>query len=279
MESILLAVDLSYQVYRASAANPMLTSRRVFTGGLYGFLMTFGKMVRETKATHVVIAADRKPYVRSATYPEYKQLRKKNADDELLKMFNQSLSLVVECLEVVGLPIWGIQGFEYDDLAAHCVSKYRGRFKMIYAATNDSDLFQLLDAPNFAIYSKGITDVMTGTKLWKTMGVTPQQYMTMTALTGTHNDIAGIEGVGPVTAKKALLDPSLMRMHRSKHGALIDRNLELIKLPHHLFPRSTQLPEQLRGFDRRALYKFLGKYDIDTTHAMVQAFEQLNHEN
>ena len=69
MERILVCVDLSYQVYRASAAHPMLTSRRVFTGGLYGFLQTFAKTVRETRATHVAFCQDCKPYRRSLEYP------------------------------------------------------------------------------------------------------------------------------------------------------------------------------------------------------------------
>lgn len=272
---ILLGVDLSYQVYRASASHPMLTSRRTFTGGLYGFMMTFAKIVRETRATEVVICADRKPYVRSVTYPEYKQIRKKNADDELLKMFNQSMKLVTDILEDSGLVIWGIPGFESDDLIGHCVRKYRGRFDHIYAASNDSDLFQLLNAPNFSIYTKDIHSVITGASLMKTQGLTPDEYMLMTALTGTHNDIAGIDGVGPVTAKKALKDPALMRTLRSRHADVIDRNLGLIKLPHHLFPRSMPLPEQTREFYFRDLYKSLGHYDIDVTGSMVNAFEQL----
>ena len=271
----LLCVDLSYQVYRASAAHPMLTSRRVFTGGLYGFFTTIAKIVRETRATEVAFCQDRKPYLRSITYPEYKQIRKQNRDDELLKMYTQSMSLVLETLGQLGFEPWGVDGFESDDMIAHAVVKYRGRFEAIYAASNDSDLFQLLNAPNFLIYSKGIQDCTTGVSLLKKTGLTPDQFMLMTALTGTHNDIAGIQGVGPVTAKKAVLEPSLMREQRSKHAALIDRNLGLIKLPHDQFPRATPLPMKPRGFNSRELYRSLGQYDIDVTNSMVAAFEQI----
>jgi 5'-3' exonuclease len=275
MARTLLAVDLSYQVYRASAAHPMLTSRRVFTGGLFGFMTTLAKMVRETRASEVVFCQDRKPYLRSKTYPEYKQIRKQNRDDELLKMYTQSMSLVLEVLEALGFEPWGLEGFESDDMIAHIATKYRHRYDWIYAASNDSDLFQLLDAPNFAIYSKSITDITTGKSLLQRTGLTPQQFMLMTALTGTHNDIAGIDRVGPVTAKKAVLEPSLMREQRSKHAAVIDRNLGLIKLPHAEFPHSTRLPLKPNGFNSRTLYKCLGVYDIDVTNSMVQAFEQI----
>lgn len=274
-QRILLSVDLSYQVYRATAAHPMLTSRRTFTGGLYGFMTTFAKIVRETRATDVLICADRKPYIRSLEYPDYKQLRKKSQDDDLLKMFNQSMALVTDCLRDAGLVIWGIDGFESDDLTGHVVTRHRNRFEKIYCASNDSDLYQLLWVPNFNIYSKSITDVMTGAKLMHSQGLTPDEYMLMTAITGTHNDIAGIDGVGPVTAKKAIRDPALMRKLRAQHGKMIDRNLGLIKLPHPMFPRSTSLPELTKQFYFRDLYKSLGRFDIDVTGSMINAFEQL----
>lgn len=275
MGKILLAVDLSYQVYRAAAAHPMLTCRRTFTGGLYGFFTTFGKMMRETRATHVAFCQDSKPYLRSVAYPEYKQLRKKSADEELLKMYQSSMALVLEVLRESGLTVWGVPGFESDDLIGHCVMKYRHRFDHIYAASNDSDLYQLLWANNFSIYTKSIADVTTGASVFAKHGLTPDQYMLMTALTGTHNDIAGIGGVGPVNAIKAIRDPSLMRRTRERYGGLIDRNLELIKLPHAEFPSGSSLPPAASGFNERTLYKLLGRYDIDTTTTMIRAFEQL----
>lgn len=272
----MLCIDLSYQTYRAAAAHPMLTSRRVFTGGLFGFMVTFAKIVRETRATHVVFCQDRKPYLRSLVYPEYKQIRKQKRDEELLKMYNQSMKLVLECLDAIGAVVWGIDGFESDDLIGHCVVKYHNRFDYIYAASNDSDLFQLLDAPNFLIYSKSITDCTSGESLLRKTGLTPQQFSLMTALTGTHNDIAGIAGVGPVTAKKAVLDPSVMRQQREKHAAIIDRNVALIKLPHNEFPWKEPLPKRWDGdFSSRDLIRYLGGYDIDVTNAMIQAFEQI----
>lgn len=275
LRNVLLCVDVSYQCYRAAAAHPMLTSRRVFTGGLYGFMTTLAKTIRETQATHVVFCRDVKPYLRSLEYPEYKQLRVAKRDDELLKMYQQTMSLVLDVLMDLGFDPWGIEGFESDDLIGHSAIKYRNRFEMIYAASNDSDLFQLLYIDNFAIYSKSIADVTTGLTLMRDTGLTPDQFSHMTAITGTHNDIAGIKGVGPVTAKKALHDPSVMRTLRDQHGKVIDRNRGLIKLPHAQLPTDIQLPLFRGSFDRRQLYRSLGFYDIDVTTSMVNAFEQV----
>ncbi len=272
---ILLAIDLSYQTYRAAAAHPMLTSRRVFTGGLYGFFMTFAKMVRETKATHVCFCMDTKPYLRSKTYPEYKLIRKKSADPELQLRQKESMSLVLQTLEDCGLETWAIQGFESDDLIAHCVNKYRHRFHMIYAGSNDSDLFQWLHIPNFAIYTKDLASVWTSAKLLKEQELTPAEFMLSTAITGTHNDVAGIMGVGPKTALKAIKDPGTMRNLRAIYSSVIDRNLDLIKLPHADFPFAATIPMHADKFNPRQLYRSLGQYDIDVTPTIVNAFEQL----
>lgn len=274
-DRVLLCVDVSYQVYRAAAAHPNLTSRRVFTGGLYGFLTTFAKTVRETRATHVAFCRDVKPYLRSAAYPDYKQLRKKKADDGLLELYKESMPLVLDALANAGFVTWGVEGFESDDLILHAAEKYRHRFAEIYAQSNDSDLYQGFWIPNFHVYRDGIGNLMNGRQLMKNTGLTPAQFMMTTALIGTHNDIAGIDGVGPITAKKAVLDPARMRALRDRYAATIDRNLGLIKLPHPEFPRGVTIPAHLCRFDARAFARALAQYDIDVTASIERAFEQL----
>lgn len=272
---VLLGVDLSYQVYRAAAAHPMLTSKRTFTGGLYGFLTTLAKTIRETRAERVVICQDRKPYLRSIAYPMYKQLRKKKEDDELLMMYTQSMKLVLDALDEIGFPVWGIDGFESDDLIAHTVTQHRSRFDRIYAASNDSDLFQLFWCESFFVYKDEIGNLVDARALMKKHGLTPSQFMLATALQGTHNDIEGINGVGPITAAKAAKDPALLRRYQDSHGSIIARNLSLIQLPHPEFPRSASIPTLERKFNAQRLYRFCGRYDIDVTKAMLDSFDQL----
>lgn len=274
----LLVVDLSYQVYRAAAAHDKLRSLDgEFTGGLYGFLTTLAKQIRETRATHVVIGEDRKPYRRSLEYPEYKQLRKKNANEDLLELHKASMPLVRRALECLTLPTWGVDGFEYDDLMAHTLRRYRHRYGMIYAASNDSDLYQLLGFSNFAVLRKEMADAVTLDNLMAgPLGLNPEEFMLASALQGTHNDIAGIPGVGPVTAAKAVRDPALMRKFRDGHAELIDRNLRLIKLPHQDFPGDEELPMWRNGFSHRELYRFCSRFDIEVTKSMIDSFEQVN---
>lgn len=272
----LLAVDLSYQVYRAAAARPGLSSAEsVFTGGLFGFLATLAKTIRETEATHVIVCEDRKPYKRSLTYPQYKLLRTKTQDEKLKQQVDLSKELVLSACAVIGLPVLGVPGFESDDIIAHMTLLQRHRFDLIFAATNDSDLFRLLDQPNFRIYRKDLTDVIDRAALLTKTGLTPEQHMLASALTGTHNDIEGIHRVGPVTAARAVKDAGLLRAYRESHGALITRNLDLIKLPHSDFPKELQLPPPTRSFHHRDFYRFCGRFNITATSAMLDSFEQV----
>lgn len=276
MTKTLLLVDLSYQTYRATAAHPGLEAADgTFTGGLYGFLVTLAKTILDTEATHVVVCQDRKPYRRSLLYPEYKMLRKATQDEELKARYEATVPLVRTALDVIGLPVLGVDGFESDDIVAHFVHHRRGRYRTIYAASNDSDLFQLFWCPWFKVYRKDMADVMDYWKLKETTGLEPEEFMLATALQGTHNDVAGIPRVGPVTAIKAIKDLSLMRGFREQHADLIDRNLRLIRLPYEGFPREVELPPA-KPFHHRSLYRYAARYDITVTASMLNAFEQVS---
>lgn len=276
---VLLCVDMSYQVYRAAAAHPNLSCRRsgkhIFTGGLYGFLVTWAKTMRETRATHVAFGLDVKPYVRSLAYPQYKDLRKKAMDEDLKQKFAESFPMVLGALESAGLTAWGVPGFEFDDLVAHAVRKYRHRFDTIYAASNDSDIFQLFSyTDRFRVYRKDLATCMHRALLLKETGLTPEQYMLVTALMGSHNDVEGIPRVGEVTAIKAVKNPALLRSYYAQHGALIERNLSLIRLPHAQFPQGERIPGP-GPYNPRQMYRYLSVYDIDVTGAIERAFEQV----
>lgn len=276
MAKNLLAVDLSYQSYRATAAHPNLTSDGVFTGGLFGFFQSVSKMIRESNATAAVICVDSKPYRRSEQFPEYKQWRKTNRDDKLLALHKETMTLLRDILPALGLPLWEVPGFESDDLIGHAVQKYRHRYDRIVAASNDSDLFQLLYADNFYVLRESEwSSAWTRERLAQKKGLTPDQYMLMTAIMGTHNDLPGIHGVGEVGATKAVLEPGKLRALRDKHADIIDRNLKLIRLPHPEFPWETRIPRATGQFDARQLYRALGRYDVQVTASMVAALEQV----
>lgn len=274
MQPALLLYDVSYQVHRAVHAHPALTCGDTFTGGLYGFFQTLGKIVRETEATRAAFCVDWPPYLRSRDYPAYKLVRKKAQDPEARERVELTKKLVTGVLFACGASVHGVRGFESDDLIAAIARRNRHRFGMIYAASNDSDLWQLLGQRNLALYRTGIDCLVTLDTLAE-MGLTPEQHMLATALMGTHNDIEGIPRVGEVTAFAAAKDPAKLRALRDRHPEVVARNLALIRLPHPELPPEAGNLDPPREFDPRSLYAALGRYDIDVTHAMVSAMTRI----
>lgn len=277
---VLLLVDLSNALYRACASHLDLSYRDVFTGGLYGFMSAMAKTVRETEATDVLVCRDTKPYLRSKAYPAYKMLRAGGDAEpgDLRQLYIESEPHVLELCKVLGWPVTGLQGFEADDMIASAVVWHRSRFDAMFAASNDSDLYQLLDCKRFRIYRGGNgmvkTQVVTGDTLAESHKLTPAQYMLATALQGTHNDVEGIPGCGEVRSRAAARDPVLLRKYRDGYAEVIDRNLSLIKLPHAELPRQS-LPA--RGpFNLRSLYRFTRAFDIQVTSGMADSFEQID---
>ena len=279
-DKILLLVDLSYQSYRATSSHLDLTSADgTFTGGVYGFLVSLARTILDCEASHVVVCQDIKPYVRSKEYPDYKMLRrnvKKDARaEEIREKHLLSVPLICAAMEEVGIPLLGVAGFESDDCIGHIATHYRHRWRSIIAASNDSDLFALLRFKSFSVWLK--EEEMTLERFREVHKVEPEEFSLMTALTGTHNDIEGIKGVGPGKARIAVQTPGVMRKYREQYGDMIDRNLRLIKLPHDQFPRDVIVPPRTRPYSSRSFVTWCSMYDITATRTMDEAFEQVSH--
>lgn len=280
----LLAVDLSNQLYRACHSYSELQHEGEFTGGLYGVLTLVAQALRWSGASRLIFCADSRPYVRSTTYPAYKALRKTTSDPELRELVAVARQQVLQVCGDIGVGVWSVPGFEADDLAALLVRQHRNRFHEIWSMSNDSDLAQLLDCPNFvllkgAVKQKGYREVLP--KLLRGSdfaaefpGFSAEDYVLWLALQGTHNEVEGIPGVGPVKAMNAVKTPSVLAKLMEQHGELVERNRALIRLPHAQLPRDTPLPE-LRPLDSRALYRSCARYGIKITPGMSAAFDQL----
>ena len=272
---ILLAVDVSNIVYKSCATHSTLFSEDTFTGGLYGFLQSIAKAVGDTGATKIVLCCDSKPYRRSLIYPEYKLLREDTKDLVLVENAKTTIVQIRELVKVVGWPIWAVPTFESDDLIAHATIYYRHRYDQIIAMSNDSDLYQLFQWPRFALY-KGKKGLYTHADYDKEWGLPAHELYLALAMIGTHNEVAGIKGIGQVTAKKMLLsDPAKFRATREKHLAVIERNEALIRLPHPEFPLTSQIPVYTCKYDERALQRFCARYEIQLQRWQSENFEKL----
>jgi DNA polymerase-1 len=270
----LLLVDVSNQAWKAAASHPMLTDGEVFTGGLFGFINAVAKAIEKTDSTSICLCEDRKPYIRSSSYPEYKALRKGNKDPVMVEKVNTTVQQIRELCKITGWPIWSVQGFESDDLIAQATMMHRYRFDKITAMCNDSDLFQLFKYECFQTW-KGKDGLYTFLDFYHEFGIMPAQLVPFLAITGTHNEVAGIKGVGPVGAKHALFNKDHMQNLRKLNAEVIDRNIGLIELPHKDFPRHEQMPLYTGAYDERALIRFCSQYMIQLQRWMSEAFEKV----
>ena len=275
MTRTLLVVDLKNQVYKAAAMNGTLFHKRTFTGGLYGFTVSLARAIRDTSADRVLVATDAPPYLRKRLYGDYKGDRKGKSDETLVMKASLTMPMIAELLQVIDVPLWSVRGFEYDDLAAYAVGQYAQRFDRIVAMTSDTDLYQLFDYDCFSVYKKAGS--LYGRKEFQAEygQLSREQWVDILSITGTHNAVQGVHGLGPVKARQIINDPELFRATMLKHGELINRNRELIRLPHCAFPEDIDLRIKAHGFDNRDFVRFVQRYDITVTAGMLDALDMM----
>lgn len=275
---VLMVVDLSNQAYKACAAFPYLSHEDRYTGGLYGYMQALAKAIRDEGVTHLVVGADSPPYIRSESYPDYKKLRKKDMDPGLRESASETIRYAREFHECIGIPVWSLPGFEFDDLVGVAVRDLRHRFDAIVAMTNDSDCAQFFTTPSFYMYrgKKGRYTLEDFKKDPDWAGIGPSDVVELLSMTGTHNDVGGIVGVGPKRAADAIRGvPNAVALVRP-HQSVVDRNRALIELPHSQFPKDVGPPvAYTRSFNSRKVFSFCSMFGIQTTSSMLDSFEQV----
>lgn len=277
----LLIVDFYNTLHKALAVNLGLSCRGQCTGGLYGFVAQLASTINEHQITHVFIVKDKRPYFRSKDFPDYKSGRKSSfeTNEDFPYTFKEawlsSHDLINEFLDLTKIPLIEEQGFEADDLIADFVINNHNSYDRIIALSNDEDLFQLFEFENFFIIkNKKLFGIEHYKKLHPYLPV--EHWIQATAMSGTHNALPGIPRVGVKTAAKAIMrDSPLYVKLMSQHKGLVERNMELIKLPYPKIPISAHTFQGCSGERHpvrlRALINFLMKYSIKTTTAMEEA--------
>jgi 5'-3' exonuclease len=202
----LLLIDGHYYVYRSFHAIQNLTnSAGEPTNAIYGFIKTVRKMLKDVKPAFAAVFWDEgMPQKRLLLQPSYKQQREAMPD----KMIPQ-LQFIQSFCRPMGLCSISQPDTEADDLMGCYVIAARQSALDVVLATNDKDLFQLVDN-RVTVYSTNKADLKSPkdshallgepevTLKW---GVPPAQIVEVLALTGdTVDNIPGIEGIGAKTA-------------------------------------------------------------------------------
>ncbi len=224
----LLLIDGHYYVYRSYFAILHLSnSRGEPTNAIFGFTKTLRLMLKHLQPDLAAVMWDQGlPQRRTELQPGYKETRK-----EMPERMIPQLDYIRQLTPILGFKNISLPNTEADDLMGCYALRARERGLEVILATNDKDLYQLVD-PQVKIYSTAKADLASPkdgfallgeeevTKKWE---VPPAQIGDVLAISGDAVDnIKGI-GIGRKTAAKLLREFGSL-------DALLD-GLDQVKLP------------------------------------------------
>lgn len=215
----------AYHAIRTPMSSPVTSEPTHMTYGFVGMML---KLLRDYRPDHLALALDvsgDKGTFRSQLYPEYKANRDAPPSD-----LRPQVDRCLELLELMKVPIYGVEGVEADDVIATIARRLRRERPdvEIRIISKDKDLQQLLDEKTALVdvHKDTVNDVAA---LKENAGITPEQVVDMLTLMGdTADNVPGVPGIGPKTAAQLI----------SEHGS-IDGIYERIEADAEL-PKSKQ---------------------------------------
>jgi 5'-3' exonuclease len=173
---------------------------------LRGFLSTIARLVEQHRPSGVVACWDEdwRPQWRADLVPAYKAHRVADgsgAEEEPTDLGPQ-VEAIAAVLDAWGLPRWGAEGFEADDVIGSAAAQLAGPCIVV---SGDRDLVQVIDERTSLLLT-----VNGGMEKWPLLdptaaeerfGVPPAQYVDLAVLRGDPSDgLPGVPGIGAKTA-------------------------------------------------------------------------------
>jgi DNA polymerase-1 len=275
-KSPLYLIDGSSFLYRAFYAFPDLSRSDGFpTNALFITLRIILSLMKKEHPEQACFVLDGKgPSFRQEIMPSYKAQRQK---------MPEPLSLQIEPLlqgvQLLGLPVQVAEGGEADDVIATLCARYKKKRPVVIVGS-DKDLRQCLDS-SVVLWDPGqrTEKLITLEDFTKEEGLTPEQWPDFQALVGDSSDnIPGVPGIGPKTAKKLLARyPTLEALrdnfdHLSSkeqqklgpHMQAVFQYRELTRLRTDAFLETNQDDLHCRSFDPQKLKEFFQAYEFSS---------------
>ena len=288
MSAKLFLIDGHSQVFQAYYALGHLTSPKGLpVNAVFGFVGMFQRLLREQKPDYLGVVFDMEgPTFRHKAYKEYKATRKPTPEDLI-----PQVPVIQDILRAYRVPVYGVQGYEADDVIATIAKQSASEGMDVYIVTTDKDAQQLI-GPHIKVLNMRKEQVLDLDWLKKERGLAPEQVVDVMALEGDHVDnVPGVPGVGEKTALELIhewgtLDNLLANADKVKRPKLREnlvKNADLARLSKRLVILDTQAPvkfslEEMKyqGPDRErliAIFKELAfsKYLADLTAAPGEA--------
>lgn len=207
MKKRLVLIDGHAIVHRAYHAYPasLSTSTGEQINAVYGFSNILLTVLQELTPSHVAVAFDLdKPTFRHIDYVGYKAHRPE-VDSEL----TDQLERVKQVVKALNIPIFEVEGFEADDVIGTLAEQaHKNKMAEIIIVTGDQDAMQLVNG-RVKVWvpgrGKAAAKLYGVEEVKERYGLEPEQIVDLKALCGDASDnIPGVKGIGPKTAKQLL---------------------------------------------------------------------------
>ncbi len=203
MSQELYIIDAHSSCYRLFYAIPPLSSPSgVPTNTILGFTKIIEKILEKKDSGYIAVVFDSPgPTLRQQEFAEYKAGRKPMPDD-----LHQQIPLIKDLLAHYKAPVFGISGYEADDIIATLASRAATEGHTVNIITSDKDLKQLL-ADSVRIIDSRTQKILTRRQFIDDYGFEPERFTDYQALTGDSTDnIPGVKGIGDKTARKLIAE-------------------------------------------------------------------------
>ena len=202
---LLDAYALIYRAYYALNRNPRINSKGLNTSAILGFANTLFEVMQNDKPDYMAVVFDPKGLTfRSDIYPEYKANREKTPEDII-----DAIPYIKSLIDGFGIEQIVVDNYEADDVIGTLAKKAEKAGLHTYMMTPDKDFGQLVSENIFMMKpSKGgrPVEILGVKEICEKFGVSrPEQVIDFLGMSGDSSDnIPGIMGVGPVTARKLI---------------------------------------------------------------------------
>ncbi|MBW6439983.1 5'-3' exonuclease [Actinoplanes hulinensis] len=209
----LLAVDAPSLYFRAFHGIPEKAARTEAgepVNAIRGFLDMLAQLIRTRRPDRLVCAldADWRPAWRVELVPSYKKHRVAHGDvEEVPASLERQVPVLLETLEAIGIPAFGVKGYEADDVLGTLAF---GQPAPVEVVSGDRDLFQLVDdtrGTRLLYCGRGVAKLEDADEalVQAKYGVEARWYADFAAMRGDPSDgLPGVAGVGEKTAARLI---------------------------------------------------------------------------
>ena len=209
----LLAVDapsLYFRAFHGIPENAARTDAGEPVNAIRGFMDMLAQLIRTRRPDRVVCALDAswRPAWRVALVPSYKKHRVAHGDvEEVPAALRKQIPVLLEVLEAVGIPAFGVDDYEADDVLGTLATTQDAPVEVV---SGDRDLFQLVDderQTRLLYVGRGVAKLEDADNalVEAKYGVPARWYADFAAMRGDASDgLPGVPGVGEKTAARLI---------------------------------------------------------------------------